>query len=379
MSEKTVLITGFFDLLHSGHVAFIQNAAKYGNIIVSLGSDENYLRQKKRYPLNPENERKYMLESLKHIDQVHISRECGPLSFQDHLKEIKPDYFIINQDRDSHDKEKICIDNDVEYIIFEKKISQNFSRLGVSARKKLNKIPHRIDLAGGFFDQKKFNSVTPGSSVILNLEPMNLEPRSGMASSTRRVIQELFGMSLPANQPLEKISRQILAYENFDKEYVSGATDAYGLVYPRINKFSYNGSYHPNKIETLDHDETIKWIEGRVFLIHLGAREPSYNVFDGRELINKAMLQEYSNLADETWKSIMRRDFKGLLRAVSGTCAIQKKMIPGYIDSSIEKVVSKYNTHTTAAKLMGSGGKGYLAVISEVGPENSTSIAIRRG
>ena len=60
MSEKTVLITGFFDLLHSGHVAFIQNAAKYGNIIVSLGSDENYLRQKKRYPLNPENERKYM-------------------------------------------------------------------------------------------------------------------------------------------------------------------------------------------------------------------------------------------------------------------------------------------------------------------------------
>ena len=46
MSEKTVLITGFFDLLHSGHVAFIQNAAKYGNIIVSLGSDENYLRQK---------------------------------------------------------------------------------------------------------------------------------------------------------------------------------------------------------------------------------------------------------------------------------------------------------------------------------------------
>ena len=85
-----------------------------------------------------------------------------------------------------------------------KNISQNFSRLGVSARKNLNKIPHRIDLAGGFFDQKKFNSVTPGSSVILNLEPMNLEPRSGMASSTRRVIQELFGMSLPANQPLEK-------------------------------------------------------------------------------------------------------------------------------------------------------------------------------
>jgi hypothetical protein len=54
-------------------------------------------------------------------------------------------------------------------------------------------------------------------------------------------------------------------------------------------------------------------------------------------------------------------------------------MIPGYIDSTMEEVVSKYNTRTTAAKLMGSGGKGYLAVISEVAPENSTSIAIRRG
>ena len=169
MCKKTVLITGFFDLLHSGHVAFIQDAAKYGKIIVSMGSDENYLRQKKRYPLNTENERKYMLEAVKHIDQVHISRECGPLSFQSHLKDFKPDYFIINQDGDSHDKEKICIDNNVKYIIFEKELSKNFSRLGLSALKKLNKIPHRIDLAGGFFDQKKFNSVTPGSSVILNL------------------------------------------------------------------------------------------------------------------------------------------------------------------------------------------------------------------
>ena len=151
---------------------------------------------------------------------------------------------------------------------------------------------------------------------------MNLEPRSGMASSTRRVIQELFGMSLPANRSKKSPDRYLHMRTSTKNTFLG--YDAYGLVYPRINKLSYNGSYHPNKIETLDHDETIQWIEGRVFLIHLGAREPSYNVFDGRELINKAMLQEYSNLADETWKSIMRRDFKGLLRAVSGTCAIQK-------------------------------------------------------
>jgi cytidyltransferase-like protein len=47
MSEKTVMVSGCFDLLHAGHVAFFKTAAQYGKLHVFLGRDEN-LKQLKR-------------------------------------------------------------------------------------------------------------------------------------------------------------------------------------------------------------------------------------------------------------------------------------------------------------------------------------------
>ncbi len=39
---KKVLVSGFFDLLHSGHIAFFREAANYGDVYVALGSDKTY-------------------------------------------------------------------------------------------------------------------------------------------------------------------------------------------------------------------------------------------------------------------------------------------------------------------------------------------------
>ena len=155
-----------------------------------------------------------------------------------------------------------------------------------------------------------------------------------MASSTRRVMQELFGMSLPLDQSKEKISRQILAYENFDKEYISGATDAFGLVYPNINKFNFNNSYYPHSVESLSDELTIQWLEERIFLVHLGVREADYKVFQGSEKFKKTILQEYCNLAEMTWRAINERNIQNLIIAVKRTCELQHFMIPGYIDAS---------------------------------------------
>ena len=41
MSNKKVLVSGCYDLLHSGHIAFFKDAARYGDLYVSVGSDEN--------------------------------------------------------------------------------------------------------------------------------------------------------------------------------------------------------------------------------------------------------------------------------------------------------------------------------------------------
>jgi len=50
MSDKKVLVSGCYDLLHAGHVAFFKTASKYGNLYVSVGQDENLFKLKGKKP-----------------------------------------------------------------------------------------------------------------------------------------------------------------------------------------------------------------------------------------------------------------------------------------------------------------------------------------
>jgi cytidyltransferase-like protein len=49
--NKKVFVTGCFDLLHSGHIAFLKEAAMFGDLYVCIGSDENVFNLKGRYPI----------------------------------------------------------------------------------------------------------------------------------------------------------------------------------------------------------------------------------------------------------------------------------------------------------------------------------------
>src|SRR5688572_30488854 len=49
---KRVFVSGCFDMLHSGHVAFLQTAASYGDLYVALGSDATVYGLKGRLPVN---------------------------------------------------------------------------------------------------------------------------------------------------------------------------------------------------------------------------------------------------------------------------------------------------------------------------------------
>ncbi|MFH1941007.1 MAG: adenylyltransferase/cytidyltransferase family protein, partial [bacterium] len=52
VNVKRVFVTGCFDILHSGHIAFLQEAATYGLLYVGIGSDENIQSLKGVYPIN---------------------------------------------------------------------------------------------------------------------------------------------------------------------------------------------------------------------------------------------------------------------------------------------------------------------------------------
>lgn len=59
--RKKVFVSGCFDLLHSGHVAFLQEAASYGDLYVGIGSDLTIHELKDRCTINSQAERQYLL------------------------------------------------------------------------------------------------------------------------------------------------------------------------------------------------------------------------------------------------------------------------------------------------------------------------------
>ena len=112
---KKVFVSGCFDVLHSGPIAFLQEAAQYGELYVALGSDKTVLELKKRATLYTENERKYMLEALACVHKVFISPGSGYMDFVEVLEEVKPDIFFVNEDGDKADKRELCAQKGIEY------------------------------------------------------------------------------------------------------------------------------------------------------------------------------------------------------------------------------------------------------------------------
>ena len=102
---KKVLVSGCFDLLHSGHVAFFKEAASYGDLYVALGSDQTLFELKGRVPVNSEQERLFMVRAVSHVKDAFISQGSGLLDFIEEFRAVRPDIFIVNEDGHTPDKE----------------------------------------------------------------------------------------------------------------------------------------------------------------------------------------------------------------------------------------------------------------------------------
>src|SRR5512141_2821710 len=105
---KKVFVSGCFDLLHSGHVAFLEEAAQYGDVYVALGSDKTVFDLKGRAPVNSEEERLFMIQAVSCVKQAFVSRGSGLLDFEGELREIHPDVLVVNEDGNTQEKRKLC-------------------------------------------------------------------------------------------------------------------------------------------------------------------------------------------------------------------------------------------------------------------------------
>lgn len=96
--DKTVVFTnGCFDILHRGHVAYLNEARSLGDVlIVGMNSDASVKRLKgESRPINHEADRKFVLENLKAVDFVEIFEEDTPYNL---INKVRPNTLVKGGD-----------------------------------------------------------------------------------------------------------------------------------------------------------------------------------------------------------------------------------------------------------------------------------------
>ena len=96
-NKKIVTTNGVFDILHIGHIRYLQEAKKLGDILIVAVNSDNSVKKIKdpKRPLNNENDRAEALASLECVDYVAIFDEKDPIKI---LGEIKPDIHVKGGD-----------------------------------------------------------------------------------------------------------------------------------------------------------------------------------------------------------------------------------------------------------------------------------------
>jgi cytidyltransferase-like protein len=119
--QKKVIVTGTFDWFHSGHVRFLEEASALGNLHVVVGHDANIrLLKGAGHPLLPQEERRYVVGSIKFVKRALISSGEGWLDADPEIKSLKPDIYAVNEDGDKGGKREYCEKNGIQYVVLKR-------------------------------------------------------------------------------------------------------------------------------------------------------------------------------------------------------------------------------------------------------------------
>jgi cytidyltransferase-like protein len=378
MSQKKVFVSGCFDILHSGHIAFLKEASEFGNLYIGLGSDKTVSELKGRNSINSEDERLYMLEALSCVHKVKINRGGGILDFLEDMKDLKPDIFVVNEDGHTPEKEQICKDLKIEYKVLRRVPHANLPIRSTTTLRKETPIPYRIDLAGTWIDQPYVSKYHPGWAITTSIEPtIEFNERSGMATSTRKKAIELWNDHLPMENP-EKLAKILFRFDNDPgTKDVSGSQDSIGITMPGINRFFYDkGKYWPSKFETISDLSVIKWLEDRLYMMTLWPRPADFVILENTN-ISVEHVKKLTDSAEMTWDGLNKKNIKIFSRGFLSSFNAQVTMFPKMMNDKVAKVIDKHRDKALAWKLSGAGGGGYLILISEEEIPNAIKVKIR--
>ena len=383
--KKRVFVSGCYDLLHSGHVAFFKEAATYGDLYVGLGSDATIYQLKGRNTVNSEQERLYMVQSVRYVTDAWINKGSGMLDFEQDLREFRPDLFVVNEDGHSPAKEKLCTELDIDYLILKRIPEAGLPARSTSALRTNNTpclLPFRLDLAGTWIDQPYVSKFGAGWAITVSLEPtLEFMERCGMSTSTRNAARKLWPYQLPLDHP-EKLAEMLFRFENEPgRMEISGAQDSIGICLPGLNRHYYDNNYWPTKIESIHDEAILTWLEQHLCMVLLWPREQGLNLLK-ETYIDEANVKMLTSAASEAWDAILKQDLQAFANAYKASFEAQIRMFPSMMSPAIAEIIEQYKANypeqLLAVKMPGAGGGGYLAFVCTEPIENSIRLKIRR-
>lgn len=386
MRSKKVFVSGCYDMLHSGHIAFFRAAAQYGDLYVGIGSDATIHQLKHRHTICSEQERLYMVRAVRYVTDAFINPGSGQLDFADTVARLRPDIFVVNADGASDEKRAFCAERGIRYVVLQRTPEAGLAPRSTTALRSgtASMIPYRLDLAGTWIDQPYVSKYAPGWAITLSLEPtVAYRERCGMSTSTRNAIRKIWPYELPAYRP-ELLAKLVFCFENAPERggHVSGAQDAIGICMPGLVRHYYDGRYWPERIESCRDPEILDWLEEHLCLVEMFPRREGVSVIEGRR-IDEAGVARLAAAADRCWEAILRRDLEAFAEAYGASFEAQLAMFPSMMQPGVGEFLDLYGDcdGILACKMAGAGGGGYLALVcrdSSCFPPGALRLTIRR-
>ena len=383
---KKVFVSGCYDLLHSGHIEFFRQASAYGDLYVGIGSDETILHYKHHHTLYSEQERLFLVKSIRYVKDAFINSGSGILDFAPEVERLKPDILVVNADGDSEEKRRFCAERGIELVVLERTPQPGLQpRSSTQLKESLCEIPTRLDLAGTWIDQPYVSCFAPGWALTISLEPtFEIRERCGLATSTRNMIRKIWPVRLPDMHP-ETLAKLVFCFENDPERsdgIISGAQDSIGICMPGLVRHYYNNRFWPERFESCLDEAVLAWLEDHLCLIPMFPRRPGCSVVEGKD-ITRPKVETLAAAAEACWKAILRMDLPGFAAAYAASFAAQLSLFPAMIQPGVQDYIDRYSAleGVLAWKMPGAGGGGYLALVCrerEAFPEGAIPLKIRR-